>query len=420
MLLVLSFLPGVSLEEALAAPRAERSRVLARLGEAAAELHRAGFVHGDLHQGNVRVVGGEPVLLDLQHARRGRRGAARLADLGQLDYSLWERASLADRVRLRAAALGARRPFDEAARRALRAVGRAADARARAHARSRTRRALRPGRAYAEARVGALRGLRVRELGAEALAALVDAQAAARNAGDARVLKDDGRAALSRLAAGSQPVVLKEALFRGLGRSLADLLRGSPGRRAWRAGHGLRARGVGAALPLAFLEERRFGLPLRSLVVLEDLHPAPDGLEASARDPEAALDALVALALRLHRRGVHHGDLKCTNVHLTGAGSWRAQLVDLEGVRFPDRISDAARVEALAQLNASLPDAVPAGLRRRAFDRYGAALPFARPRSAVLAEVVSRSLARRHRWTGAGCALAERAGGPATSRRSPR
>jgi tRNA A-37 threonylcarbamoyl transferase component Bud32 len=419
-LLVLRFLPGVPLEEALTAPRAERRRLLARVGAAAAELHRAGFVHGDLHHGNVRVVGGEPVLLDLQHARAARSARARRADLGQLDYALWERASLADRVRLRAAALGAERPFDDAARRALRAVGRAAEARARAHARSRTRRSLRPGRAYAEARVGALRGLRVHELGADALAALVEARAAARSAGGDRVLKDDGRATLTRLAAGEQRVVVKESPFRGLARSLADRLRGSPGRRAWRAGHGLRARGVGAALPLAFLEERRFGLPLRSLVVLEDLSPAPDGLEATARDPAAALDALADLALRLHRRGVHHGDLKCTNVHLTGGARWRARLVDLEGVRFPERLSDAARVEALAQLNASLPDAVPASLRRRAFARYSAALPFGRPRSAVLADVVSRSLARRHRWTGAGCALAGRAGPPTASRPSPR
>jgi tRNA A-37 threonylcarbamoyl transferase component Bud32 len=405
-LLALRFLPGADLESLLAAPRAERRRLLVRLGEAVRALHAAGWVHGDLHRGNVRVAGGAPVLLDVQRARRTRRAAARSADLGQLDYSLWERASLADRVRLRAAALGVARPFDADARRALRAAGRAAEVRARAHARSRTRRALRPGRAQAEASVGPLRGLRVRELGAPELAALLSGHAAAQAAGDARVLKSDARSRLSQLALGGRRVVVKETRFRGAARALADALRGSAGRRAWRAGHGLRARGVGSAQPLAYLEERRFGLPLRSLVVLEDLRPAPDALEASRAEPEAAALALAALALRLHRRGVDHGDLKCTNVYLEGAPPFAARLVDLEGVRFRRRLPEAARIEALAQLNASLPDRVPADVRRRAFARYCAALPFARPRGEVLAQVVERSLARRHRWSGADCSLA--------------
>jgi len=153
-------------------------------------------------------------------------------------------------------------------------------------------------------------------------------------------------------------------------------------------------------------------VPYRSLVVLEDLRPAPDALEASAREPEAVALALADLALRLHRRGVDHGDLKCTNVYLAGSPPFAARLVDLEGVRFRRRLSDGARIEALAQLNASLPDDVPAQARRRAFARYCAGLPFARARSAVLAEIVAQSLARRHRWSGAGCA--------ATSRPSPR
>jgi hypothetical protein len=93
-------------------------------------------------------------------------------------------------------------------------------------------------------------------------------------------------------------------------------------------------------------------------------------------------------------------------VYLEGAPPFAARLVDLEGVRFRRRLPEAARIEALAQLNASLPDGVPADVRRRAFARYCAALPFARPRGEVLAQVVARSLARRHRWTGADCALA--------------
>jgi tRNA A-37 threonylcarbamoyl transferase component Bud32 len=416
-LLALRFVAGAPLEAALGAAPRERRALLRRVGEAVAALHRAGFVHGDLHRGNVRVAeAGGAVLLDLQHARATRSPRARSADLGQLDYSLWDRLARADRVRLRAAALGAATPFEAAAIRELRAAGRAAEARAAAHARSRTRRALRPGRAFAATQVEALRGLRVRELSEVELGLLVAFHEAAQARGSDAVLKSDLRVRISRLESGGRRVVVKESAPRGLARSLADALRGSAGRRAWRAGHGLRARGIGAAQPLAFLEERRLGLPHRSLVVLEDLRPAPDALEASRSDPDAALDALVRLAVRLHRRGVDHGDLKCTNVHLVGPAPFRPELVDLEGVRFRGRVPEAARVEALAQLNASLPDEIPAAQRRRAFARYCAALPFARGRAAALADVVARSLARRHRWTGAGCALAEQL----TSSPSPR
>ncbi|HVH07520.1 MAG TPA: lipopolysaccharide kinase InaA family protein [Myxococcota bacterium] len=408
--LVLRYLPGVPLEAALAAPPRERRALLAALGVCVAALHRTGFVHGDLHQGNVWLHAGRPLLLDLQHARRTGDAAARTADLGQLDYSLWGRATLADRVRLRAAALGLARPFDAAAKRALRAVGRAAEERADAHARSRTRRALRPGRAQARVRIGSLTGLRRADLDVDLLAALLGEHEAAQRAGDARVLDADARSRLSAIAQSGRRVVVKETRFRGAARALADTVRGSAGRRAWRAGHGLAARGIGAALPLAFLEERRAGVPVRSLVVLEDLRPSPDALEASAAEPAAAALALADLAVRLHRRGVDHGDLKCTNVVLAGAPPYAAKLLDLEGVRFGRRVSDAARLEALAQINASLPDAVSNEARRRAWTRYRTALPFAAGRDAALTDVVARSLARRHRWSGAGCRLAERAG----------
>jgi tRNA A-37 threonylcarbamoyl transferase component Bud32 len=419
-LLVLRFLEGRPLEEVLAGPAPRRRALLSQLGAGVAALHRAGFVHGDLHHGNVWVTEAGPVLLDLQHGRRSRARAARLADLGQLDYAFWDRIGLADRLRLRTAALGLARPFDEAARAALRAVGRAAEARAAAHARGRTRRALRPGAAQRRARSGALRGLRLCEVAPADLDALVAAHAEAQAVGDARVRKADDRTRLSALALGARRVFVKETRLRGLARGLADAWRGSAGRRAWRAGHGLRARGVGVALPLAYLEERRLGVPVRSLVVLEDLGPAPDALEAAATAPEAAALALGRLAARLHRRGVDHGDLKCTNVHLEGAPPFRAHLVDLEGVRFRRRLSDPIRIEALAQLNASLPEAVSAAARRRAFVRYRAEIPFAGDPRVALREVVSRSLARRHRWSGAGCSLAAATLAPSSDRPGPR
>ena len=409
-LLAMEWIDGVPLLEALQGPRAARRGLLRSLGELVARLHRAGWVHCDLHAGNVLVAAHGPVLLDWQRARRTSARAARRRDLAFLEHSLACVTSRSDRLRVRHARLGVAPPLAEDARHELRAAGDAADRRAREHARSRTRDALRDDRLRARVRLGDARGMRLRELEPETLAALVDQHREALGARDARLLDLDARSALSAVAAGRRHAVVKETRWRGLGHALGDALRGSPGRRAWLAGHGLLARRIAAARPLAYLERRRLGLPVASWVVLEDLRPAvPAAFAAESGEAasEAVLAALARLAIDLHRARVDHGDLKATNVLLRrAAGGLEPALVDLEAVRFPRRLSDTRRIAALAALNASLSDAHPAATRRRAFELYAFALPFAKGRERALAEVIERSLARRHRWTGAGCARA--------------
>jgi hypothetical protein len=287
-------------------------------------------------------------------------------------------------------------------------AGAAADARAREHARSRTASACRPGRLAAAFEAEGARGLRLRELGSDALTAIRAALAAR----DGRVYKSDARSSVTALEVAGQRVVVKETPFRGVARALADVWRGSAGFRAWRAGHGLLARRIGAALPLAFGERRVLGVPVSSWVVLEDLQPATSAtlaLEAGAAAAEEVLDALAQFAIALHRAGVDHGDLKGTHILLQRtATGLEPRLIDLEGVRFPVRLRATRRLHSLAELNASLPDAYPAPLRRRAFRRYAAALPFRGGWQSALARVVCESLARRHRWTGAGCEAARR------------
>jgi hypothetical protein len=210
--------------------------------------------------------------------------------------------------------------------------------------------------------------------------------------------------------------VVKEVLPRGLWRRLADFFRGSPARRAFRGGHGLAARGLGAATPLAYLERRKLGLPAGSLVFLEDLRPAlpadafPGGPEALGR----AVAALGRLARDLHARGVDHGDLKASHVWLDPtAPDLAPRLIDLEGVRFGRRVGARRRLRALAQLNASLPDRFSDDARREAFVRYARALPFPGGRERALRHIVDESLARHHRWRGCPETAAEP--GPARS-----
>jgi tRNA A-37 threonylcarbamoyl transferase component Bud32 len=408
-LLVMQHVSGQPLREALAGGRHARWQILSGLGASVAAFHACGYVHGDLHHGNVLATAGGPVLLDLQRVRKARSAAARIRDLAHLDHSLAAFLSTSDRVRVRAAALGITRPFDAAARAALRAVGRASDRRARVHAASRRRHALRDGRAYARVGLDGARGLRALALPETAVAAALAAHGAALAAADARVLENDARGALCTLEVGGHRLVSKEAHVRSVARAVADLWRGSPARRAWAAGHGLEVLGVGAAAPLGYLEWRRFGLPVRSIVLLEDLRPDEGAHRVLESAPPAAraaaLDALLGLVLRLHRAGVDHGDLKASHVLLRpSARGFEPRLIDLEGVRFAARLSDRRRVRALAQLNASIGDALEAPARCRFFARYAQALRFEAGAQATRSEIVRESLARRHRWTGRGCA----------------
>lgn len=410
-LLAMAFVEARPLVAALDQTPARRE-LIRQLGEAVAALHASGFVHGDLHHGNVLAAPGGPLLVDLQRTRSRRSAAARRRDLAHLDHSLAPYLSTADRVRLRAAALGLARPFGPMARAAIRAAGEASRQRAFVHAASRRRHVLRPGRAFATVRCGAARGLRLRELAGDLVPQAIVAHQAALAAGDARVLDRDDHTALCAVTIGAHRIVSKEARARGLARAIADGVRGSPGRRAWLAGHGLRMLGIGAAAPLAYVEWTRAGLPVRSLVLFEDLRPDAGAHQVLEAAPEptrdAALDALLVLLLRLHRAGADHGDLKASNVllHATTAG-FEPHLVDLEGVRFRRHLSDASRIRALAQLNASIGDALAPGPRERFFARYAQALRFAGGVDPARAAVVRESLARRHRWSGCAAAPAQ-------------
>ncbi len=412
-LLAMNHVDGRAFAQALAADRRSRRSLVLAVGDLVARFHAAGFAHWDLHQENLLIDEDGPLLVDLQAAWRVRAGWARRRDLGELDHSLRENLSLAERVRLRARALGLQRPFAPAARRRLRAVGRASRARGRAHAASRRRRTLHPGRRFAPFRFDEARGLRLREVDEAALTATLRAH---RTGEGSELLKHDERARVSAVAGESRPMVVKEFVRGGWARQLADVFRGSPARRAWLGGYGLQAHRIGAATPLAFLERRRLGVPVASTLVLEDLRPAlpADAIDARGAAAAEVVDALAGLALQLHARGVVHEDLKASHVWLVRRdGRLEAKLIDLEGVRFPRKLSDASRLRALAELNASLPDSIPAAPRRRAFALYAALLPFRVPAHQALRELVARSLAREHRWTGAGCALAREIGAPA-------
>jgi tRNA A-37 threonylcarbamoyl transferase component Bud32 len=233
-----AWIGGAPLGEALPEAAATRHRLIAEAGALVRRLHAAGWVHRDLHRENLFVDDRGLYLIDLQAARRFSGAAGRRSDLGRLDFSLRDALSLADRVRLRAAALGVARPFDARARQALREVGHASLERGRIHAASRARRSLREGRLYRRFEAGGMRGLVARETDEAALRAAVAA-----------------------------PDASPTLEVRRYAEGLASWWRGSEARRAWGVAHALQASDIACLRPIAFLE--RPGWSGASLLVLE-------------------------------------------------------------------------------------------------------------------------------------------------------
>jgi tRNA A-37 threonylcarbamoyl transferase component Bud32 len=388
---------GVGLTSALAgAAEPERTKILDALREAIGRLHAAGFRHGDLHPGNLLVEPDRITLLDLQRARPRRHERERLRDLAQLEFSLTR--------------IGVP-PTEHGRLRDLLGVGEALDPALRLfvrdYVRGRGRRVLKRGRNWSRVRVGHSLGLCEASIEPATLASWIQ-QSHALARGDPR---REGRVEITMAKAHGRALVIKRVAAGSWGRALADRVRGSSAARAFAAGQRLALLGEIAARPLGFLEERRFGLPVQSELVLEAVGQADLDAYRPASD-QAALccaRALGAWLAECHAWGLHHRDLKAGNIRLSELGeSFRFWWVDLEDVSIGARLPEDARVAALAQLNASLADdAFSESARRAGFDAYRARLPFAQESAAVLEEIARRSLARAHRWRGEGCGVSQ-------------
>ncbi|MAG33472.1 MAG: hypothetical protein CL908_21555 [Deltaproteobacteria bacterium] len=396
-IVVADFVESRSLAEAFdEAPEAERAGIMETLARAIEALHAAGLRHGDLHLGNLGLADGELVFFDLQGARALRGAGDRLEDLACLWLSLARRGwSPTWRNRLRER-LGLGREFDAAFRRFL-----------RDHLRGRTRRVLRPGRRWAETRVGTLRGLSDQAFDRSTLGKLLLALDEAQDGDDRR----GGRTRVVEAEAGDRLVVVKRVAAGTLRRAFGDRLRGTSAARAFRAGQRHALIGDHAALPLAFLEERRLGLPRQSWLILEKVG-SEDLDRLTLETPEAAHQLardLAAWLAEMHAWGLGHRDLKAGNLRVQRDGeSNRFFLIDLEDLNGPRGLSDDARLTALSQLNASLADEqFDIEARLAALAVYRERLPFEAPHGQSAREIARRSHARAHRWRGEGCRAAQ-------------
>ncbi len=370
-----------------------RRALLLRLGDLVRRLEAAGWRHGDLHAGNVLLLppslAGEPHVVDWQRANKGH---AFPPDLVDLVYSLSFSVPLSEQVTL------LRSGLTPTATKGLRreAMGWVRWRKER-HLESRTARCLADGTEFAVDVEAGRRIHRQRTVPAEWIREAVREHDAIAARGE--LVKALPTRRISRLQLPGPgapfPVYVKEYLY-ALPKRLANLVVGSPARRAWVAAHGLRWRGIRSAEAIALVEEGR-----RSLLVTREVPGARTLTIAAAeaahlppREKRAFLDRLARWVRRIHEEGVWHPDLKANNVLVDASGE--LYLIDLDRTRFVGWLSPACREKNLAQLCAAVPRPVSRADRMRVWllwSRHRGTKEQAR-------RIVRLAVARRHLWPG--------------------
>jgi len=396
-ILVTRHVPGRSLLDALRDCDPDTwTHTCTALADAIQQFHGAGLRHGDLHAGNLRIRGARIVLLDLQRTRRLRGEADRLADLAQLMFSLRRSGSSEGMCLALRNTLGVGAELDEAILHFT-----------RDYQRGRARRRLRVGGDWKRVTLDPhTKGLTAVGLD---FAQLHESFCSIESEGPDRVeIRRTDRVRLSEKLVLGHRIIAKKVTTGGWSRAIADRVRGSAGARAFRRSQADRLISDRAAPTLAYLDFFRGGFPVESWLFMDKVGDQ-DLDEFEPDDPSEARKVARVLGLWLaenHARGLSHEDLKGGNIRIGRTPeAIRFWLVDLQDLSGPVHVPESARIEALCQLNASLADkAFDRTSRRAALEAYAERLPFSRPLEAVATEITRRSLARRHRYRGEGCA----------------
>lgn len=367
--------------------REEREELLRRLGALLRRLHDAGFVHPDLHGGNLLLSreGSPPDLrlVDLHTVRRpGSAGtAARRRDLSVLLHSMRTATGPSERalvVEAYGGAAGGAGAIDAAA---LRDLARDLEEvivsmeRRRVASRTRPEKLFRPTGRFDTGRRDGVDLVFLRAWGAEPFVAALREHA--RKSADPAapgVLKRGGRSIVTQVEvqgpAGPARLVVKETRVRGAVDLWKNAFRPPRAVAAWVAGNGLYHRMVDLAEPRALAVRGAWPLRRESFLVMEDASAGGERYDlrsmrlwdagplerGAGREKRAEIERFGRWLGDLHAQGIYHGDLKCVNVFVRKKhGRLSFCVVDYDRVSFGGGAVDARRrVKNLAQLAASV------------------------------------------------------------------
>jgi tRNA A-37 threonylcarbamoyl transferase component Bud32 len=371
----------------------KKSTVIKKLAALVSSMHAEGFFYRDLHAGNVLVVERDDEALDLYlvdfhkawHLRR-LPDFMRIRDLAQLKNSL--AVSPADQLRfLKAYALGAPRSFNHL-KQSARRIEKKAEQLWSVHLKSRTKRCLVKSTEF-EVHKDLTRSLYYRKTYSEDLLAdVLSHYGNPSSAGRITVVKETPKEVVSFTTLShrgeQRKILIKEARFIGLWNRLRYCFFKTRAKRYWIAARGLKVRGVATPDAIACIENRSFGLPRQTILLMEFVDHAYElndyvlkrfSTTVSPQDAQVKNRFIKACALRLralHEKGIYHADLKSNNILVkeNPSDSWEFYFIDLDSVSFCRKLSFKKRSNNLAQINASIADCMTVSDRLLFFKTY--------------------------------------------------
>jgi len=373
------------------------TRKRAIINEAARKIrmiHEKGFFYRDLHAGNILIQedpSGKFTLffVDLHKAwHLGRTPLlARIRDLAQLKNSLPSTRS--DWIRFLKAYL---KEVDPPLLMIAGEIDRYAERLERAHLKSRTRRCLMPSSEFMAEKSFRKSLYGKKSYGKDIFNAVFDEYRKARGQGKIRIIKEQPKSFVSLLSiprnGGHQTICIKEFTYPGLFYALRCSFRKSRALKSWVGANGLRVRGFSTPEPLALCEEKKGGILKRSILLLEYLDGVEElndyilknfDLPVSLEKERKKKNFIACLSCEirgLHAQGIYQADLKSNNILVKEKnGGFEFFFIDLDRVRFGQKLSYRERVKNLAQINASVADCITISDRLQFFRSYAARTP---------------------------------------------
>jgi tRNA A-37 threonylcarbamoyl transferase component Bud32 len=335
--------------------------LVAALGRLVRRMQDAGIEHQDLHVGNILARGETLYVIDVHRsARRRFTDARRIAGLAFTAMSFLDLRPLSDVARfVRAAGYPRHRDWERVWARLRRGLHRYYEGRAD--------RCLEGGRGF-----GVRDGVYHRD-------------------------EADVAAIAERVRSGRMEPVKVEGtrgLYRADGGLFVKRMRRGRATRYWRSAHGLAVRGLATPRLLACGPTWVAGEWVEAPDLYAFVRDRLGGLGRADRD--RLLSRFARDLRRAHALGVFHRDLKATNVLVRDA---EFLIVDLDSVRFAERVGEPDRILNLAQLNASLTPPLTRTDRLRFLRTYfGRCASLRRDERRWTREIMKVTVARRHRW----------------------
>lgn len=354
-----------------------RRKLLRDLAQLIRRFHDAGFVHNDLHSGNILVTG-EPEtaklhLIDLHTVKIVGKTARRprIANLSKMLHSLTTGTTRSERRRILKDYEGDDPVLGDIGAVSRKIFGRA-DALERRRLKNQARRCLRGSSSFDLTRMGDYSLWFRREIPPEGVLSAIGDHLLSMEKGGHEILKDSRRSAISRQVLAAPPewgrTVVKETLIPEPLEILKNAFRVPRGMASWKNGNSLDMHQVRVARPAALAIRGRWPFLRESYLLMEDLSDCSrldlyvlkrfaGNLDAAGRREKRDFVRRCAQFVRsIHRKGIYHGDLKAVNmfVRQSELGNPVFLLVDYDRVTFGNSVSSRRRIKNLAQLAASV------------------------------------------------------------------